>query len=157
MDNRTLYGLIIAAVIAVGLLFAIRLAPLFEEIEPPAKYLSAEQVQEINVVHLGRNYPLTEPQKETFLNYVNRFVPVIKGDFTPQENDPFGFAAVIIYLVGGGQVELRPITRVRGDNIIFDAPALDGKSYLRDLSEGALEKLLEKSYEGKESKVVSFY
>lgn len=125
-----------------GALFFIRLLPNNATFEPE-KYILKGDVKGIEIVHNDKPYTLNFEQQNTLIDYLNQSLPV-NTNFRIDPNLPF--SKIIIYRFKGAPLELTPITLV-GTDLVFSAPTWNPNGYLRDISVGRMNKLLNNTFD----------
>lgn len=143
MNNRTITYLIIAVVVAIGLLLLVNTLTFFQ---PGAseKYLSPNTVRGVAVEHNKKLYTLNFEQQNELLALLNRAVPT--GKVLPN-SPPTDAQKIIIYQFNQlPDIVITPIGYI-DDELLFTTPTWNSNSLIRDISRGELKKLLSQTYD----------
>lgn len=143
MSNNTLYYLLGLALVAMAALLAIRLSPSSGTFQPQ-KYIERGDVRGSAVVKQGYPYTLNFDQQTAMLEDFNQAIPVGEKPFKINPNMPY--SKIVIYRFNANPIEITPID-FDGKDLIFSAPEWNKEGYMRDISEGALNRLLNKAYD----------
>lgn len=140
MSNRTISILVVAVIIAMGLLFIINFTNLYWHITPE-KYLSHHNIKGMEVVHDGKSYTLNFEQQNLAVDILNQAVTIGYETYFETKETQFPYDHLIIYKFDGSDVEITPVGFVNLQ-LLFKAPEWNPDGLMRETGPGRLNKLL---------------
>lgn len=143
MSNKVLFlmtGLVVACIIVLLVLNAIPLiwTPSTE------KYLKFNEVRGVAVEHKDKLYTLNFNQQNDLIGYLNKSVPI--STQVTEEKPKLEVSKIVIYLFGSPDIEIIPI-EYRNNDLIFSSPDWNRSGLMKDMSGGAMKKLLSQTYD----------
>lgn len=144
MSNRTLGFLTALVILCMIVLFAINLNSILSGQPINQKYLQYNEVRGMAITRHKVLYTLNFEQQNEIVGILNQAIPinVIEGERTPANIEQL----IIYQFQELPDIVLTPIGYV-GKDMIFAAPQWTPNGYLKELSEGTLQKLLTESYD----------
>lgn len=143
-QNRVSLFLLIAAILAIGGLFIVKLAPLFQTVRP-GRYLTPNEVRGIAVFHNGTPFTLNFTQQNRLIDLLNLSLASEKIA-TPSQADHPPIEKISIYRFGDSDIELEPLFYAE-DNLIFTCRLWNWNGYMQDTTGGALRTLLAETFD----------
>lgn len=141
MNNR----LIGFALVAMAVLFGIKLLPVFQALQPH-RYLAPNDVRGIEVVHGGRPFTLNFEQQNKVIAFLNESKPTGEN-LSPTAGDEMPVSKILVYRFEASPLELRVLAYGSDNNLIFSAPVWNRTGDMTDMSRGAMKKLLAQTFD----------
>lgn len=144
MNNNTMIFLTSLALVAIGALMVLNLAPNIAS-RVTIQAVPPLMVRSISVVQKGVPYTMNAEQQKIAANAIQRAEEVKKSDY-PEVKGPFNFEKIIVQRFNSGDLEILPI-QYKENELVFSAPSLSKDVYYIELSGGALQKVLNSIHE----------
>ncbi len=144
MNNNTMIFLTSLALVAMGALLVLNLAPNIAS-RVTVQPIPPLMVRSISVIQKGVPYTLNAEQQRTVGNAIQHAEEVKKSDY-PTVKGPFNFDRIVIQRFNSGDLEILPI-QFKENELVFSAPALSQDVYYIELSGGALQKVVNSIHE----------
>lgn len=139
MNNTSLIIMTSCALIAIGALLTLNLAPKIAS-QVSITAIPPLQAKTAMVYEKGIPYTLNYDQLRILTNTIQKAESVDKKDY-PEVKGPFNFEKIVITRFNGPDLEIIPI-QYKETNLVFSVPALDKDTYYIELSGGALQSML---------------
>lgn len=139
MTNNTMIFLTSLALVAMGALLVLNLAPNIAS-RVTVQAIPPLMVRSISVIQKGVPYTMNAEQQKITTSAIQRAEEVKKADY-PQVKGPFNFEKLVIQRFNSGDLEIFPI-QYKENELVFSAPTLSQEVYYIELSGGALQKVL---------------
>lgn len=143
MNNQSLFYMTGVVVVGVVILLLINLYNTFEGHPTNETYLKYNFIKGSAIEHKGKLYTLNFDQQNALIQAINRSIPTTD---IPEEKTKADFTKIIIYRFQAPDVVITPITYIN-DDLVFSAPELMAKGYLKEVSRGELKTLLSKTFD----------
>lgn len=143
MTNNTMIFLTSLALVAMGALLVLNLAPNIAS-RVTVQAIPPLMVRTISVVQKGTPYTLNSEQQKIATTAIQRAEEVKKSDYPSKGS--FNFEKIIIQRFNSGDLEIFPI-QYKDKNLVFSVPTLNQEVYYIELSGGALQKVLNSIHE----------
>lgn len=145
MNNKILIFMTALVLVGVGILLMINLKAIFQGKPLSQIYLNYNEVRGVAVQYKGKPYTLNFEQQNTFIDIVNRFIPIEKIESrSPQKPE---FEKIIVYQFNNKPDIIFTPVAYQNENLVFSVPVLQPQGYLKDVSEGKLSKLISETFD----------
>jgi len=143
MSNRTLIVLTFFVLIGIAVLLGLNIKAMVTP-KGVSQYLAPGEVRGMAVEHDGKLFTLNFSQQNMFLQYLNQ------SDRTAEKNiekaSQLPVKRIVIYRFNNSDIDVMPVG-YKGKDLLLSAPTLNSQGLLWDTSEGALETLLNSTYD----------
>lgn len=145
MKTSTLITMSALVLASMGLLFVMNFTPLFKNLAAAKNYIELNDIQAISIEKEGKPHTLNLEQQIELVKYLNLTVPVEKKTYENQD-DKVNFQQITIYRFNQPEIVIKPVATI-GKDLLLSIPAWNPSGYMRDLSSGSLQNLIDKSIE----------
>jgi hypothetical protein len=150
MTNKTLWILTGSLVLAMCLLFGLNLAFILSGKPENQSYIRYNEVRGSAVAYNQKLFTLNFQQQNELISMLNHSVKVLESKPGNQEK-PLIEKIVIYQFENKPDLIIEPLTYLNG-NLVYAAPLWSKNEYFMELSEGALKKLINTTYDATPTK-----
>lgn len=145
MNNQTVFTISLLVIIGLGVLFTINISSILRGKETEEAYLKFNSVRGMAIERSKLTYTLNFDQQNDIVSILNRSVRVV--GVKPDKRQKPDIEKLVIYQFGNKpDIIITPIAYI-DQNLVYSAPAWNTDSYLMELSDGELQKLIAQTYD----------
>lgn len=145
MKTSTLVMLSALVIASMGLLVVMNFAPVFQKLAAEKKFIDLNDIQAISIERDGKPHILNLEQQIALVKYLNQTVPVENKTYENQ-GDKVNFQQITIHRFNQPEIVIKPVATI-GRDLLLSIPEWNPSGYMRDLSSGALQNIIDQSVE----------
>lgn len=145
MKNQTVFTIALLAILGLGILFTINITAILRGKQTDEPYIKNESVRGMAIEYKKLLYTLNFNQQNEVVNILNRAVRVV--GVKPDKREKPEIDKIIIYQFNNKpDIVITPVAYIN-NNLVYSAPVWNVDSYLMELSDGTLQKLIAQTYD----------